>query len=70
MIGHLDASGVEGAQDDEFVRVPGLFRRWELAHVIELGVDFHFEAAGRATDGTELIAVYRREPPTPTDEEQ
>ena len=29
--------------------------------VIELGADFHLEDAGEAADGTQLIAVYRRE---------
>ena len=47
---------------DDFVRLPGLYRRWELDRVIETGVDFHFEEAGTASDGTLLIAVYRREP--------
>ena len=46
---------------DDFVRLPGLFRRWELNDVVELGADFHLEDAGEAADGTQLIAVYRRE---------
>ncbi|HQG03874.1 MAG TPA: hypothetical protein PK838_06080 [Thermoleophilia bacterium] len=48
--------------DDDFVRLPGLFRRWELERVIEPGTDFHIEEAGTASDGTPLFAVYRREP--------
>ncbi len=51
-----DLPGVE-----DFIRLPGLFRRWELNDVIELGADFHLEDAGEAADGTQLIAVYRRE---------
>ena len=47
--------------DEDFVRLPGLFRRWELTDVIELGADFHLEDAGESADGTQLIAVYRRE---------
>jgi hypothetical protein len=47
--------------DDDFIRLPGLFRRWELNDVVELGADFHLEDAGEAADGTQLIAVYRRE---------
>ncbi len=46
----------------EFVRLPGLFRRWEIEQVLEPGVDFHLEEAGEASDGTPLFAVYRREP--------
>jgi hypothetical protein len=47
---------------EEFVRLPGLFRRWELERVLEPGTDFHIEEAGDASDGTPLFAVYRREP--------
>ena len=39
-------------------RLPGLFRRWELARVIEAGKDYHVEDAGSASDGTTLYAVY------------
>jgi len=39
-------------------RLPGLFRRWELAQVIEPGVDCRVEEAGMAADGTPLYAVY------------
>lgn len=46
---------------DEFLRLPGLFRRWELQDVVEAGPDFHFEETGTTTDGTPLFAVYRRE---------
>ncbi|GAB4200119.1 MAG: hypothetical protein OHK0013_10840 [Sandaracinaceae bacterium] len=47
--------------DDDFVRLPGLFRRWEIEQVVDPGVDFHLEEAGEASDGTPLFAVYRRE---------
>ncbi len=47
--------------DEDFVRVPGLFRRWELPDVVEPGHDFHLEEAGTASDGTPLFALYRRE---------
>ena len=40
-------------------RLPGLFRRWELAQIIEAGDDYHIEDAGTASDGTPLYAVYR-----------
>ncbi len=45
----------------EFVRLPGLFRRWEIADVVEAGTDFHLEEAGHAADGTPLFAVYQGE---------
>ena len=50
--------------DDEFIRLPGLFRRWEIEQVVNPGADFHLEEAGDASDGTPLFAVYRRERPT------
>lgn len=43
----------------ELRRVPGLFRRWELAQLLEPGEDYHLEDAGTASDGTPLVAVYR-----------
>ena len=47
---------------EQFIRLPGLFRRWEIEQVLEPGSDFHIEEAGEASDGTPLFAVYRREP--------
>jgi hypothetical protein len=44
----------------DFERVPGLFRRWELAQLLEPGVDYRLEAAGETEDGAPLIALYRR----------
>ena len=45
-----------------FLRVPGLFRRWEIEQVLEAGADFHLEEAGTASDGTPLYAIFRRQP--------
>ncbi|WP_394845154.1 hypothetical protein LZC95_50030 [Pendulispora brunnea] len=45
----------------EHVRLPGLYQRWELEQVLEAGVEFLFEEAGNASDGTPLFIVYRRE---------
>ncbi|MBI3184649.1 MAG: hypothetical protein HYZ28_21135 [Myxococcales bacterium] len=47
---------------EQFIRLPGLFRRWEIEQVLVPGSDFHIEEAGDASDGTPLFAVYRREP--------
>ena len=49
------------AEDADFVRLPGLFRRWEIEQVVDTGADFHLEEAGTASDGTQLFTVYRRE---------
>ncbi len=55
------AQPITGPTDDDFVRLPGLFRRGEIDQVIDAGADFHLEEAGEASDGTPLFAVYRRE---------
>ena len=41
-------------------RIPGLFRRWEIAALLEAGEDYHLEDAGTSGDGCALLAVYRR----------
>ena len=46
---------------NEWLRLPGLFRRWELEQVIEPGEDIRIEEAGSACDGTPLFAVYRKQ---------
>lgn len=51
--------------DHLFRRMPGLFRRWELAQIVEAGKDYHVEDAGSACDGTTLYAVYVTPPAAP-----
>ncbi|ADO70351.1 hypothetical protein [Stigmatella aurantiaca] len=51
----------EGAGANDYVRMPGLFRRWELEHVVDSTADFNVEPTGCTADGTELFSVYRRE---------
>lgn len=65
----IDDEAVPDTERDEFVRLPGLFRRWELEQVLMPG-DFHLEEAGSASDGTPLFALYRRESlnPNPSQE--
>ena len=48
---------------EDFLRLPGLFRRWELEQVIEGSDEFHISAAGETEDGSELFTVYYRERP-------
>jgi len=47
---------------DEFVRVSGLFRRWELESVLQPGFEYRIEEHGQDEGGTKLFAVYEREP--------
>jgi hypothetical protein len=53
----------ENSMPTDFLRIPGLFRRWEIEQVLEPGADFHLEEAGNASDGTPLYAVFRRPAP-------
>ena len=45
---------------NEWLRLPGLFRRWEFEQVLEPGNEFHIEEAGHAQDGAALFAIYHR----------
>ncbi len=44
--------------DEELVRIPGLYRRWELAQILESGIDYRIEDAGETHDGAALVAVF------------
>jgi len=46
---------------DDFTRVPGLFRRWEIEQVVTSGAEYRIEEAGELSDKTQVFAVYRRE---------
>ncbi len=52
-------------QEHELRRIPGLYRRWELAEVLEPGVEYRLEDAGETDCGTKLIALYRVGPDAP-----
>ena len=39
----------------ELVRIPGLYRRWELAEVVKIHHAFRIEDAGVHQDGTPLL---------------
>jgi len=42
----------------EMVKIPGLFRRWELPQVLTNHLAFRIEDAGAHEDGTPLLAIY------------
>ena len=44
---------------DRFRRLPGLYRRWELAELLHARQDYRLEDAGETIDGTPLVAVYQ-----------
>jgi hypothetical protein len=56
---------IDPVPDHVLRRLPGLFRRWEIAQIIEAGKDYHLEDAGSACDGTTLYAVYVSKPAAP-----
>ena len=49
---------------DQFERIPGLFRRWELEFVLNPGSDYRIEEQGEDAHGTHLFVVFRRATPT------
>jgi hypothetical protein len=44
-----------------FVRVPGLFRRWEVEDLLTTECNLQIEPGGSSDDGTPLYMVFRRE---------
>jgi len=42
----------------EMVRIPGLYRRWELPEVLKNHHAFRIEDAGAHQDGAPLLAIY------------
>ena len=53
---------LDAEHDDDYTRLPGLFRRWEIEAALKAGMDFHLEEAGYASDGSVLYVVFTREP--------
>ena len=46
--------------DEEWLRLPGLFRRWEFAEVIDAGDEYLVQQAGHDESGGSLFAIYSR----------
>lgn len=42
----------------DMVRIPGLYRRWELPEILKNHHAFRIEDAGSHQDGTPLVAIY------------
>lgn len=45
---------------DDFVRVPGLFQRWEVEELLDAHHDLLMTPVGRTGDGAQLFHAYRR----------
>jgi hypothetical protein len=52
-----------GSDRDDHIRLPGLFPRWEIEHVLDEEGEFTIEATSQMVDGEPLYVVYRRELP-------
>lgn len=46
-------------EPQEFERLPGLFRSWELNSVLSPGHEYRIERVDAVQDGTVLLAIYR-----------
>jgi hypothetical protein len=46
-------------EPQEFERMPGLFRSWELYAVLSPGHEYRIEQVDAVQDGTVLLAIYR-----------
>ena len=56
---------LHGPEDiSEWRRLPGLFRRFEFAQIVEDDDAISFQKQGKAEDGTQLWALYRHCPET------
>lgn len=44
---------------EDFRRLPGLYRRWELTEVCEPNRNYQIEDAGAHADGTPLLDLHR-----------
>lgn len=45
--------------DDEPVRLPGLYRVWDLAQVVGTEASYRIEPVGQTREGALLFAIYR-----------
>jgi hypothetical protein len=49
--------------DEEFIRIPGLFRRFELEQIINFDDEFRYEPSGATAEGAGLISIFHRPKP-------
>ena len=46
------------SEPEDYEKLPGYFRAWDLAHVILAGWRYRIEDVGLLSDGCALFAVY------------
>ncbi len=49
----------------QFIRMPGLFRAWEIQHLLDAGGAYQVEDAGPERGDDTLFVVFRREGESP-----
>jgi len=54
------APAAKAGADHDWLRLPGLFRRWEFEQVIGVDEEFLVEEAGHDAQGLSLFAIYNR----------
>lgn len=45
----------------DYLRLPGLLRRWEIEQALTAGHNYYIEESGSTSDGVQLYAVYQQE---------
>lgn len=53
---------------EDFTRLPGLYRSWDLGILIEVGTVYRIEECGRTDEGEALFAVFTRDAALPYSE--
>lgn len=46
-------------ENEDFERIPGLYRAWDFSRVIVPGAIYRVEDAGLTQDGSALFAIYQ-----------
>ena len=54
------APAARAGAEHQWLRLPGLFRRWEFEQVIDVDEEFLVEEAGHDEQGLALFAIYSR----------
>lgn len=57
----MDEAFLDRETDTDPIRLPGLYRAWELGQIMQPGCSYRIEAAGATVEGTPVFAVYASE---------
>ena len=52
---------IERQQNEDFTRIPGLYRAWDFGVLLEEGRSYRIEDGGRTDDGQPLYLVFRND---------